>query len=135
MNCEILEREKHSDDNGWLSELVSMDHQDVPFEGVHSYVVSFDQNTTRANHYHENKDEWLTLVSGRVKIALESVDEEKRDSIILDEEDDQLRLIHLHPKVAHGIKNIGDKKACVIVFSKTPEVPEDTIEYDVEVKS
>jgi len=133
MSWEILEREKHSDGDGWLSELVSMDHPDVPFEDVHSYVVSFAQNTTRANHYHKKKEEWLTLVSGRVKIVLESVKNGDRESIILDAEDDLLKIVYLPPKIAHGIKNIGDKKACVIVFSKTPELSEDTIEYEVEV--
>lgn len=113
--------------------MVSIEHDDVPFEDVHSYIVSFNPGTKRAMHYHKNKKEWLTIASGEVKVYLEDVESGEEETKILSENDKLQEIIYLPPKVAHVIKNIGEKEACVIVFSKSPEMPEDTLKYEMDV--
>ncbi len=133
MGWNVLDREKHSKKDGWLAELVSMDYDDEPFEDVHSYVVSFNPGTTRAMHYHKTKKEWLALGTGRIKVVLEDIESEKKETIILSDNDEKEKIIFFPPKVAHAIKNVGNTKGCVVVFSKTPEIPGDTVEYEMDV--
>jgi len=133
MKWNTLQRKKHISKKGWLSELVSMDYDDEPFECIHTYVVSFKPKTTRAMHYHEEKKEWIALGSGKVKVVLEDIYSKEKETLILSENDEDQKIIYLPPKIAHVIKNIGDEKACVIAFSQTPEIPGDTIEYEMDV--
>ncbi len=133
MKWEKLHRRKHTNEGGWLSELVSMEYEDEPFDCLHSYLVSFEPGTKRAMHYHKKKKEWLTIGAGNVKLVLEDIQTKEKESVLLDEDDEKQNIVYIPPKVAHVLKNIGEKKACVIAFSKTPEHPEDTKGYEMEV--
>lgn len=133
MKWDILKRKKHTKKDGWLSELISMNYKDEPFNEVHSYVVSFKPGTTRAMHYHKEKEEWITLGTGMIKVVVEDIINKEKETIILDGNDKEQKIIYLPPNVAHVIKNIGNESACVIAFSKTPEIPGDTIEYQMDV--
>jgi dTDP-4-dehydrorhamnose 3,5-epimerase-like enzyme len=126
-----LIRVKHKREDGWLSEIVSMNYSDEPFNCVHSYVVSIEPMRTRANHYHRNKEEWLALAAGKVKLCLKDIVSGKYEEIVLDSKSDTYEVIHIRPYVAHALKNISNGEASVIVFSKNLEDKEDTIPYEV----
>ena len=129
MNVTILSRLKHVRDDGWLSELISMKYVDTPFAGIHSYVVSITPGRSRANHYHRIKEEWIALAAGIVALTLVDTGTGERESIVLDARSDDYGLISISPCIAHSIKNIGTGEAAVIVFSRTPEDPTDTIPF------
>ena len=42
MNYKELKREKYCREEGWLSELISMEHDDVPFDELHFYYHECD---------------------------------------------------------------------------------------------
>lgn len=126
-------RKKHIRDDGWLTELISMGHDDVPFECFHSYLVIVKPNRYRAMHFHFEKEEWLALTSGRIKVVIEDIFTKERKEILLDEDSSNYSLIYIPPKMAHVVKNVGEKNASLVVFSKTSEIPEDTEEYEMEV--
>jgi dTDP-4-dehydrorhamnose 3,5-epimerase-like enzyme len=128
-----LTRVKHRRDDGWLSEMVSMNYEDEPFNCVHTYVVSVEPMRTRANHYHKNKEEWLALAAGKIKVGLKDVVSGKYEEIILDSKSETYEIIYIPPFVAHAVKNISNGEATLIVFSKNPEDKEDTIPYEVVV--
>jgi len=132
MKHKELHREKHIRDDGWLSELVSMKYGDTPFDCLHSYLVSIKPGRTRAKHYHKEKEEWIAIVSGVVTLLLKDVYSGEQDKVILDTTTEEYKLIYLPPHTAHAIKNIGDGDASVVVFSTTPEDPDDTIPYEIE---
>jgi dTDP-4-dehydrorhamnose 3,5-epimerase-like enzyme len=128
-----LSRKKYSRDDGWLAELVSSAHDDVPFTDIHSYLVVIKPDSFRAMHYHRTKKEWLALTSGKIKIVLEDIKTKKQESIVLDENSENFSMIYVPPMIGHVVKNIGRKNASLVVFSKTSEIPDDTINYDMEV--
>ena len=133
MICEKLKRTKYSRDDGWLAELVSSEHEDVPFTGVHSYVVVIKPKKFRAMHYHKIKEEWLASVAGKIKVVLEDIETKEQRGIILDEGSIDYTLLYIPPKIAHVVKNVGRKNASVVVFSKEGEISGDTIDYKMEV--
>ncbi len=127
-----LSRVKHKREDGWLSELISMNYRDDPFNCLHSYLVSINPRKTRAEHYHKRKEEWLAITSGKIILLLEDVNSKKKERIFLDSNSEDYKIIYIPPLVAHTIKNFGSTKASLVVFSKTPEDLEDTIPYKTE---
>ena len=126
-----LFRVKHERSDGWLSELVSMEYGDEPFNCIHSYLVSIASGETRAKHYHKKKGEWLAITAGRIALFMEDVTSGEKRKVILDTGSKKYKMIYLPPFVAHAIKNIGEGEASLVVFSEVPEEPEDTIPYSL----
>ena len=133
MNLKKLSRKKYVRNDGWLTELISSSHGDIPFTDVHSYLVVIKPNRFRAMHYHKVKEEWLALTSGKIKLILEDIQTKKREIFLLDEDSKDYDIVYVPPNIGHVVKNVGDKNASLVVFSKTAEIPVDTISYDMEV--
>lgn len=125
-----LNRKKHIREDGWLSELVSMKYDDEPFNCIHSYLVSIEPGKTRAKHYHNKKEEWLCICSGKIELLLEDTKTKKRKKLILDSESENYYIIYIPPGVAHAVKNINNNRSSVVVFSRTPDKIDDTFEYE-----
>jgi dTDP-4-dehydrorhamnose 3,5-epimerase-like enzyme len=132
MTYKELSRVKHKRDDGWLSELVSMNYKDEPFNCIHSYLVVINPHKARAKHYHKKKDEWLAITSGNVTLFLRDVISQRAEILFLDTDSEDYKLIYVPTYVAHALKNIGESKASVVVFSTMPEDPNDTIPYQFE---
>lgn len=126
-----LLRIKHIRDDGWLSELVSMNYDDEPFNYIHTYVVSISPGKVRANHYHKKKEEWIAPAAGKIELYLENVISSEKDKLIMDTAAKEYEMVYIPPFVAHAVKNNWECEASLIVFSKTPEDKEDTIPYEV----
>jgi len=126
-----LLRTKHTREDGWLSELISMNYADEPFNCIHTYLVSINSGMVRANHYHKKKEEWIALASGKIEIHLENIDSGEKEKLILDTHVKGYEMIYIPPFVAHAVKNNWEHEASLIVFSKNPEDKEDTIPYEV----
>jgi len=129
MNITRLPRQKHVRDDGWLAELVSMKYADHPFTGIHSYVVSIAPGRSRANHFHRKKEEWIAPAAGAVTLLFEDTKNGERESILLDTRSDNYDMIFIPPFIAHAVRNTGEEEAAIVVFSKSPEDPEDTIPF------
>jgi len=127
-----LSRVKHKREEGWLSELVSMNYKDEPFNCLYSYLVSIVPGKTRANHYHKKKEEWLAITSGKIALFLENIKSKERKKIILDSNSKDYKIIYIPPFIAHAIKNVGDKEASLVVFSRTSKDLDDTIPYKIK---
>ena len=126
MNVTRLPRQKHVRDDGWLAEIISMKYTDHPFCGIHSYIVSIRPGKSRANHVHQKKEEWIAPAAGTVQLLLEDIVTGERESMVLDSRSPDYGLVRIPPSVAHSVQNTGEEDAVVIVFSRTPEDPEDT---------
>lgn len=129
MLYEKLARLKHIREDGWLSELISMNYKDEPFDCVHTYIVSIQPGRTRANHYHRKKEEWMAITAGKINLHLKDVNSGEEDKVLLDANSEESEIIHILPFVAHALENIDSGKSSIIVFSKNPEDKEDTIPY------
>jgi dTDP-4-dehydrorhamnose 3,5-epimerase-like enzyme len=126
-----LIRTKHTREDGWLSELVSMNYDDEPFNCIHTYLVSINPGMVRANHYHKIKEEWIAPASGKIELCLKNVISGEKDKLIMDTHAREYEMIYIPPFVAHAVKNNWEHEASLIVFSKNPEDKEDTIPYEV----
>lgn len=126
---EELARAKHKREDGWLSELVSLKYSNNPFNCIHAYLVVIHPGRVRAQHYHKKKEEWFAITSGSVSLCLMHVNSRQEEMIPLDIDSEDYKVICVPPLVAHTLKNIGESKASVVVFSTTPAEPGDTIPF------
>ena len=126
MSVTHLPRQKHVRDDGWLAELISMKYTDHPFCGIHSYIVSIRPGKSRANHVHRKKEGWIAPAAGIVRLLLENTETGERESMVLDFRSPDYGLVCIPPSIAHSVQKTGEEDAVVIVFSRTPEDPEDT---------
>jgi dTDP-4-dehydrorhamnose 3,5-epimerase-like enzyme len=128
-----LSRKKYSRDDGWLAELLSSSHDDIPFNDIHSYLVVIKPGRFRAMHYHRKKEEWLALTSGKIKLILEDIQTKEKKLLILDEDSKDYNLLYIPPNIGHVVKNVGNTNASIVIFCKTAEIADDTINYEMEV--
>lgn len=128
-----LPREKHSREDGFLCELISSKYNDSPFSCFHSYLVVIRPDKIRAMHYHKQKQEWLALTSGKIKLVLENINTKERSEIKMDIEAEKYKIIHIPSFFAHAIKNIGSSNASIVIFTEKSDNLEDTIDYQMEI--
>lgn len=126
-----LPRTKHEREDGFLVELVSRIYPDEPFTCIHSYVVAINPGKSRAGHYHRKKDEWLCIVTGKIRLDLADLSSGTKESVIMDSQSKEYTIIHIPAGIAHLVTNTsGTEIASIIVFSTDPEDKEDTTRYD-----
>jgi oxalate decarboxylase/phosphoglucose isomerase-like protein (cupin superfamily) len=128
-----LSRVKHLRADGWLAELISMNYDDQPFRCVHTYLVSIAPGKARARHYHQSKEEWMAIASGKIDVYFEHVNTGEKARITLDSASPDYALIYIPPYVAHAVVNAGEGEASLVVFSRAPEAGGDTIGYEVSI--
>ena len=98
MKYEEKKLEVHSDERGWLVEMLKgLDIKQI-------LVVAVNPGKTRGGHYHLEKTDWL-FVLGQGEILLEDIETKEKMTIKTDEP----KLVTIYPKTYHLIKNMSDK--------------------------
>ena len=88
---------------------------------------------SRAGHYHKKKEEWFCVTSGGIELMLEDINTNEKERMIVDSNSDDYEIIYIPSGTAHLLRNISsEEKASLVVFSREPEDPGDTIEYRLE---
>lgn len=119
------ELQLHSDDRGWLAELIKS-----PAMGQ-VFVSSTRPGVTRGNHYHDTKVEKFFVLRGSAAIRLRGVDDtEVREYRV---SGDRPSVVDIPPGYVHNIENVGDTELIVLFWANEvfdPESP-DTIPEEV----
>src|SRR4051794_13315460 len=61
--------------------------------------IELKAGTVRGNHYHKNKEEWVYMMSGQVRLVVEEVDSKKREEVNIKKGD----LVFIRTGVAHAL--------------------------------
>ena len=102
---EIRNLQVHSDERGWLAEILRKEHlEDKNFGQI--YITTAQPGAIKANHYHKRKTEWFCVIKGKAKLVLRDINEGKKHEIIMGE--DNMIVVKIPPKVIHAVKNIGE---------------------------
>lgn len=111
--------EKHSDDRGYLAELVRDDENLLSHFGQATISMSYP-GVIKAFHYHEKQDDLWFFPSGNAQVVLYDLRKDtsttgRTDVIYMGEHNPILLLI---PKgVAHGYRVLGSESATIIYFT------------------
>ena len=130
MDIEITELKKFEDERGFLIEFlkgIELDKDNKDFGQL--YIAAIKPNYIRGNHYHENKFEILTVLSGKSKIFLEDIKTKEKKEIILDaNKDKSIKRIKIGSYIAHTVKNLSDSSIIVVSYTNklyNHETPDD----------
>jgi len=86
-------------------------------------AIQFVSGTTRGNHYHRQKQEWLYLVAGAVDLVVEDVETKVRETILMVTGD----LVYISPDTAHTF--VVQRDGMAVEFSPVRFDPADTFRY------
>lgn len=121
MESGIKNIEKHTDERGWLVEILRDD--EIKEEIKQVYFSTSKPGVIRGNHYHKHKIEWFSVVKGKAKLFLEDNESNKREELILS--DDNPSIVKITPNIVHAIQNIGDDEMYLIVIVNEVFNPDD----------
>jgi dTDP-4-dehydrorhamnose 3,5-epimerase-like enzyme len=126
---EIRKLDIHSDERGWVTEILRREHlENKKFGQI--YVSVSNPGKVKANHYHQRKAEWFCVIKGRAKLLLKNLGEEKIEEITLT--DDNLITVKIPPRVVHAIKNIGNDLMYLLAYTTEPYNPKDPDTFNDE---
>ena len=129
MKAELKNIEKHTDERGWLVEILRDD--EIKEEIRQVYFSASKPGAIRGNHYHKRKVEWFSVVKGKAKLVLEDNESNKREELILS--DDTPAIVKIMPNITHAIQNIGDDVMYLIVIVNEVFNPDDADTFYVHL--
>ena len=91
------------------------------------YGGSIIKGKIRGNHYHKNKEEYIIILQGEVKIYLEDIKTKKLEEIIMLTSD----RIKIGKNIAHAIIGIGNNNIFFSYATRPFEEDSDTYKYKV----
>ena len=121
------ELEIHSDERGWLVEMLKRDALKEDIKQV--YVATIKPGCVRGNHYHLKRTEWFFIAAGKARLCLEDI--KNKEKICLKLSAKKPKVITIFPKIAHAVKNISKETIYLISGQNTiynPKNP-DTFPY------
>lgn len=128
----IYKLEIKRDERGWLVEILKRDQLTTkPFGQF--YVTTAHPGVVKGNHYHIHKNEWFCVIKGKGKLALQDIETKERKEIVMGEEN--MLTIKIPPKVAHGIKNIGQGMMYLLAYVDEVFNPQEPDTFPQEVIS
>jgi len=125
----IIKRKRLSDPRGWFLKVITGTEDCIPNSTGEVYLISADVNECRANHYHDEANEWFTLVKGCAELILEDIFTKERVVINLDENNPTT--IFVPNKIGHSFRNTGSIPYILVTYTDKLFVPEDTIDYQL----
>lgn len=109
----------HTDSRGSLFEILRFDDFNIP-KGGYVYTFSINPYHRRGDHYHMNKEEWFTCVSGTAKVLLSTVDGKHQRIIELSAE--KPSLVYVPADTIHALINQKEEVAVIVSYGTIPHV-------------
>ena len=95
---EIIEKEKHEDERGWVREIYSGELGEN-LQNIH--LGTMEPGAVRGNHCHERSREWITFLNGTVEVYLEKASGKEMFELAPG------KTLRFDPDEAHAFKNCG----------------------------
>lgn len=123
----------HSDERGWLVEILRQDQTKKPIKQI--YIASIEPGHIRGNHYHLKRTEWFFILKGEGRLYLKDLKSNRKKIIKVSEK--LKRTIEIPPFVAHALKNTGRETLYLVSAQNDVYYPKnpDTFPYELHSKS
>lgn len=102
----------HSDARGDLFEMLRFKDERIPGEG-YIYCVTIEPGERRGDHYHTEKQEWFSCVSGEITVLAETPEGERQELVV---DSKKPLVIRFDPYVSHAFINTGDTTAVAVFY-------------------
>lgn len=122
-NVKIRDLTVHKDDRGWLAEIFRPEDLNQTIKGQFCITTAYP-GKVKANHYHKRKYEWYYVVKGKMRLVLKDMKTGEKEEMVLS--DQEPKILHIGPNIAHGFKNIGDEMLYLLIYNDEPFDQKDT---------
>lgn len=129
--CELSQIKPYEDKRGLLKKILMKSHMQDFSEVEEIYLIYFNHNSIRGNHYHQRTFEHFTVVSGRVKVALQDLFQKIQEEFYLDADDNVI--LRVPPNIIHAFKN-EEKHPLIMLAVSSREystIDSDTFNRDI----
>ena len=106
----IKELEIHSDNRGWLVELLKANELEKPVKQL--YIASIKPGCVRGNHYHSKRMEWFFIVAGKAELSLQDIKSKEKIHFKLSSKEP--KVITIFPNITHAVKNVGKEMVYLV---------------------
>jgi len=107
----VKELEKHSDQRGWLVEVLKRNELKEDIKQI--YVATIKPG----NHYHLKRIEWFFVIGGKTELYLEDL--KTKEKIYLKLSSKKPKVISIFPKTAHAVRNSSKKTIYLVSVQNT----------------
>lgn len=121
----FIKRSKIEDHRGWFLKVITGTEEGLPNFTGEIYIVTSENGASRGGHYHDEANEWFTLLTGKATLALKDIDSGETLNLILDSNCPETILIPA--KLAHRFDAIDENPFLLLAYTDRLFEPEDTI--------
>ena len=135
MNFECIKIPKHGDKRGFLIEFLSSpDLKNKKREFAQIYCATLAPGAWRGNHFHKTKEEWIVVMSGKVKLTIEDIMTHECREVILDSHNkDYILRARIGRNMAHLIENTGNSLAVIVAYTTEEYDPKNLDQWKYKV--
>lgn len=123
----IISRNKIEDSRGWFLKTLTGKENHLSMQIGEIYLTVAKPGAAKGAHYHNQAQEWFTLLHGECILKLVDIDTKEEMSLHLS--DSLHQTIHIPVKVAHIFINIGAEDFSLLAYSDMLYDPSDTIPF------
>jgi dTDP-4-dehydrorhamnose 3,5-epimerase-like enzyme len=125
----IIERQIVMDSRGWFLKVITGKEEHLPQFTGEVYLISANPSESRANHYHNEANEWFTLVQGKAEMIIEDI--ETKERIVLQLDSEKPLTIYIPHHIAHTFNNLSDVPYIIVTYTDRLFSPKDTVSYSL----
>ena len=136
MDFNVVELQKWGDKRGFLVEFLrgtELAKRKLKTDFAQIYLCTYEPNAIRGNHYHTEKDEFITILTGKVKAVFEDINTKERKEMIIDSEAETLKRVYIGKNVAHVFKNISNTMVSLVAYTSKEYDRNNPDQYDYTI--
>lgn len=123
----IIERKKQEDSRGWFLKVLTGKEENLPSYTGEIYLTNAAPNASKGGHYHNEANEWFTLITGECEAKLVDLATGERLSIQLSEFSP--KTIYIPASIAHIFINKSNRDFILLAYTDQLYNPKDTIMF------
>jgi len=123
----IIPRRLISDDRGWFLKVIDGTEDYLPKFTGEIYLTNATEGQAKGSHYHNNANEWFTLITGECELKLVDIVTKEKQTIYLSSKKSET--IFVPNKIAHIFINNTCKDFILLAYTDKLYIPEDTIPF------
>lgn len=118
----VLELTVHSDERGWLAELLH--GRDLEHKEFGQLLVTVARpGVTKGGHYHTRKEEWFVVIAGEGELRLEDNKTSEKKTIQMGGKN--MVAVSIPTQVFHWITNVGKDDLYLMAYCNEEFDPDD----------
>ena len=130
MEIDIRRLTVQKDERGFLFEIIKK--RDLGDKGFGQILLTAaKEGVEKGGHYHLRKNEWFCVIKGEGVLNLQDINTKEVKEISIEE--NAPVIVHIPPRIAHAIKNVGRGDLYLLVCTDEEFDPKDADTFPIVI--